>query len=92
MSAVEGKRPPKPKNAPALGFCDSLWDLAERCWDGKPELRPKVTEVASRLGVAAAAWNGVMAPHAPTESIVVETPEPISDSVVHCKLHIPAIP
>ena len=80
---VEGRRPPKPKNAPDLGFCDSLWDLVQRCWDGKPELRPKATEVASRLGIAAAAWNGVMAPHVPIESIVPETPDPISDSAAH---------
>ena len=90
---VEGKRPPKPKNASGLGFCDSLWEFVERCWDGKPELRPRVTEVASRIGVAAAAWNGVMAPHAPIESIMSETPEPTSDSVAPCcKLHIPTIP
>ena len=88
MSVVEGKRPPKPENASDIGFSDPLWGFVERCWDGRLELRPKVTEVVSQLGRAAAAWNGVMAPHVPIENVVDETPEPISDSMAHCKLHI----
>ena len=88
VSVVEGKRPSKPENASGTGFSDSLWDFVERCWDGKLELRPKVTEVASQLSKAAAAWNGVMAPHAPIENAEPETPEPMSGSMELCKLHI----
>ena len=88
MSVVEGGRPPKPENASDIGFSDSLWDFVERCWDGKLELRPNVTEVVSQLGGAAAAWNGVMAPHAPIETVVSEAPELISESLAHCQLHI----
>ena len=88
VNVVEGKRPPKPENASDIGFSDSLWDFVERCWDGKLESRPMVTEAVSQLGRAAAAWNGVMAPHAPIETVVSEAPEPISESMAHCKLHI----
>ena len=88
MSVVEGKRPRKPKNASDLGFSDSLWDFAQRCWDGTLALRPKITEVVSQLGEAAASWNGVMAPHVPVEYVVPDAPEPDSDSIRHCKLHI----
>ena len=88
VNVVEGKRPPKPENASDIGFSDELWNFVERCWDEKLELRPKVTEVVSQLGRAAAAWNGVMAPHAPIENVVSETPEPISESLAHCKPHI----
>ena len=86
MIVVEGKRPPKPENASDIGFSDPLWDFVEHCWDGKLELRPEVIEVVSQLGRAAAAWNRVMAP--PHENVVPETPGPIPDSSVHCKLRI----
>jgi len=59
---LRGKRPVKPENAPAIGFSDSLWDLARRCWDGKIELRPEVGEVVTHLGEAAAEWDGLMPP------------------------------
>ena len=88
MSVVEGMRPPKPRNASDLGLSDSLWDFVQRCWDGRLELRPTITEVVSQLGKAAAAWDGVMAPHALIENIVTEIPEPELDSMVHCKFCI----
>ena len=88
LSVVEGKRPAKPKNASDIGFSDSLWDFAQRCLDGTLESRPKITEVVSQLGGAAAAWNGVMAPHVPVEGVAPESPEPDPDSMEHCKHHI----
>ena len=88
VSVVEGKRPVKPKNAPDLGLSDLLWDLVQRCWNGKLELRPTITEVVSQLGRAATAWGGVMPPHALVENIVSEIPEPASDPIEHCKLCI----
>ena len=87
MSVIEGKRPPKPQNASGLGFSDSLWDFAQRCWDGTSALRPKITEVVSQLGEATAAWNGVMAPHVVVEDDVPGTEEVESKSMSHCKLH-----
>jgi len=90
VSVVEGKRPSKPENASDLGFSDSLWDFVERCWDGKLELRPNVTEVASQLSKAAAAWDGVMAPHALIENVVAETPEPMSGSMELCNIFPPS--
>ena len=77
---VQGKRPSKPGNASGLGFSDSMWDFVERCWDGNLELRPKVTEVVSQLGRAAAAWNGVMAPQVPIENVVFEVLPTMSES------------
>ena len=59
-AVVHGKRPDKPENASAIGFSDSLWNFAQRCWDGKIELRPKVGEVITHLREAAANWDGRM--------------------------------
>ena len=88
MSVVEGKRPRKPKNALRIGLSDPLWDFVRRCWDGRSELRPTVTEVVLQLGRAAAGWNGAMEPHVLIKGIVSETTEPESESREHCKLHI----
>jgi len=57
-----GERPAKPENASAIGFSDSLWDFTERCWSGDIEARPKVGEVVTHLGEAAAKWDGLMPP------------------------------
>ena len=88
VNVIGGKRPPKPRNAPDIVISDSLWDFVERCWDGKRELRPKVTEVVSQLEKAAAAWNGVMVPQALIENVMSGTPNPMYDSVAYRKLHI----
>ena len=88
MSVVEGKRPSKPENASNLGFSNSLWDFAQHCWDGKLALRPKISEVVSQLGEAAAAWNGVMAPHVVVEDDVPETQEPELDFMAYCEFHM----
>ena len=62
LNVVEGVRPHKPENASAIGFSDSLWRFTQRCWDGEMELRPKVAEVVTELGRAAAGWVGIMLP------------------------------
>jgi len=60
---LRGKRPDKPQNAATIGLSDSLWNFAQRCWDGKMESRPEVGEVVAHLGEAAGNWNGLMPPH-----------------------------
>jgi serine/threonine protein kinase len=84
-SVVGGKRPEKPVNASALGFSDSLWDFAQRCWDGDMKLRPKVWEVATCLENTAANWSGLMAPGVQAEYVVED---PMSDSMQHCELKV----
>jgi serine/threonine protein kinase len=61
-SVVQGLRPTKPENAPAIGFSESLWSFVQLCWNGKKERRPEIAEVARHLGEAAANWHGVMSP------------------------------
>ena len=88
MSVMEGRQPSKPENASDIGFSNSLWDFVQRCWDGTSALRPKITEVVSQLGEAAAGWNGVMTPHVVVEDDVPGTEEMESESMAHCKFHI----
>ena len=38
LDVVQGVRPTKPENAPAIGFSDSLWSFVQRCWDGEMKL------------------------------------------------------
>lgn len=57
-----GERPPKPDNGPDIGFCETLWCFAERCWNAEVGLRPKVGEVVALLGEVAANWVGLMPP------------------------------
>ena len=63
FSALNGRRPDKPEDASTIGFSDSLWDFTQRCWDVDMKLRPSIGEVVTRLGEAAANWNGLMSPH-----------------------------
>jgi len=65
---LRGMRPTKPDNSSTIGFSDPLWAIAQRCWDGKMELRPKVGEVVAHLREAAASWNGLMPPSSQAES------------------------
>jgi len=77
---LRGKRPEKPENALAIGFSDSLWGFTQRCWDGKMESRPKVGEVVTHLGEAAADWVGLMPPCAHAENFASCSEEETSDS------------
>jgi len=88
MNVVQGVRPTKPESASAIGFSDPLWSFVQRCWDGEMGLRPKATEVISQLERAAAGWDGVMPACAQVESVVSAVPDPVSDSMAHCKLWI----
>ena len=85
---IDGKRPDKPENASVIGFSDSLWGFAQRCWDGKMELRPKVEEVVTHLGEAAANWSGLMPPSVQTENVASEDVEDTTDTVKYSELEI----
>ena len=92
LNVVQGVHPPKPENASAIGLSDILWRFIQRCWDGDIESRPKVSRVASHLEKAAAEWVGVMPPCAQIESTTSASPEPVSDSMVHCKFYVLVFP
>ena len=79
FEVIEGLRPAKPENASSIGFSDLLWSFVERCWDGDMNLRPKVAEVVTHLGEAAANWNGLMPP---------DFGEQTSDSAPHREFEI----
>jgi len=72
-AVVHGKRPNKPENASAIGFSDSLWDFAQRCWDGRMELRPRVGEVVMHLKEAAARRDGQRRESDPDPSLILLT-------------------
>ena len=93
INVIEGKRPSRPENAPAIGFSDPLWGFVQRCWDGNPERRPKTVEVVSQLAKVAVDWDGVTEPRAQIENVATAPPEPNIDSVAHCKpkISIPPI-
>ena len=88
MNVLHGVRPAKPKNAPDIGFSDLLWSFVQCCWDGEMRLRPKVAEVVSQLGQAAADWDGVMPPCAQAESVASASPELPPDSASHRELKV----
>ena len=91
VKVLGGVRPNKPENASNIGFSDSLWSFARRCWDHRMGLRPKAAEVVSQLKRAATDWDKVMPPCAQAED-VVSTLGPASDSAAHGKLQILILP
>ena len=48
---IEGKRPTRP----AYGFADSLWKIAESCWQHERKDRPSIGTVVERLNEASRA-------------------------------------
>ena len=91
VKVLGGVRPNKPENASNIGFSDSLWSFARRCWDHRMGLRPKAAEVVSQLERAATDWDKVMPPCAQAED-VASTLGPASDSAAHGKLQILILP
>lgn len=59
-----GVRPGKPKNAEAIGISESLWELVQKCWGGDKDRRPRIQEVVTEVGSAAAKWHTVTPPSA----------------------------
>jgi len=92
VKVVEGVRPTKPENASTIGFSDSLWSFARRCWDHRVELRPKITEAVSQLERAVTDWDRVMPPCAQAEGVASTSLGPVSDSAAHRKLQILILP
>jgi len=87
-SVIQGKRPAKPGNVLSIGFSDILWGFTQRCWDGDPKLRPKVTEVVMHLEREAANWRGLMPPCSQIENVASNHEEPTSDTLEYCELVI----
>jgi hypothetical protein len=56
-----GLRPARPENAEAIGISESLWELIQKCWDGKNTRRPQVQEVVDGVANAVDNWH-VLAP------------------------------
>ena len=51
--ATGGIRPNRPEDPMAVGFGQGTWELAEKCWDGNWEQRPKACEALEHFrGVA----------------------------------------
>jgi len=92
VKLIGGVRPTKPENASTIGFSDSLWSFARRCWDHRIELRPKIAEVVSQLERAVTDWDGVMPPCAQAEGVASTSLGPASDSAAHGKLQILILP
>ena len=89
---VNGLRPTKPENASSIGFSDSLWSFAQRCWDGDMKLRPKVTEVVTCLDQVAADWDGLMPPCRPAEKVASRSEPLTSDTMNHREFTILILP
>lgn len=83
-----GLRPTRPENASAVGFSDSLWGFAQRCWDREIAQRPKVAEVVTHLAEAAASWDGLMPPCGQAEDVTSVLEEPVSPLAENCKFEI----
>ena len=90
--AHNGKRPPKPENASAIGFSDSLWGFTQRCWDSKMELRPEAGEVVTHFGEAAANWDGLMPPCVRVRRVASTSDEDTSDSTKDGEFEILILP
>jgi len=89
-SVVRGLRPDKPEKASSIGFSDSLWDFAQRCWDGDMKSRPRIAEVVTHLGREAARWNRPMPPCVVVvENAASDSKEPLSDSMQHLGIFEP---
>ena len=59
-----GVRPDLPANAESIGISDSLWKLIRKCWEGEKTRRPRIQEVVTGVGRAAAKWHTDMPPSA----------------------------
>ena len=54
---LNGIRPSKPEAAAHLGLVDELWDILQRCWDEKREVRPDLLIVRACLDVVTPMWH-----------------------------------
>ena len=56
LLVLNGRRPPRPQNREILGLSEDVWMLAERCWDGNPSVRPRITDILSFFESASRHW------------------------------------
>ena len=73
-SVVNGVRPTKPQNAPAIGFSESLWDFVQLCWEGDRTRRPAAAEVVKHLYEVAANWRALMPAIVPEPAMSEQEP------------------
>ncbi|KAF9781364.1 kinase-like domain-containing protein [Thelephora terrestris] len=59
FQVMGGVKPPKPLNALEIGLSDELWELLDKCWQTKRQLRPQVNDVLSRVKSAASACGNL---------------------------------
>ena len=88
---VQGLRPGKPANAPAIGLSESLWNFVQRCWDQDRYSRPRVADVVMHLAGATTNWHGLMPPCSAVENVTPASEEAMSNSMQHSKpkIYIP---
>lgn len=55
--ALEGERPPRPKNSESLGITNEIWDLLELCWAKDVSSRPVINHVVTCLEGAMKHWS-----------------------------------
>ena len=87
-----GTRPSKPENASAIGFSDSVWGLTQQCWVGEKGSRPKVGEVVTLLGEAAAKWDVLTPPSPHVENVAPSITEETTDSTGYSKFETLTLP
>ena len=53
----QGVRPYKPAAAAQLGLVDELWELLQRCWEEKREVRPDLKTIRTCLEGVVPLWH-----------------------------------
>ena len=51
-----GQRPLRPPNREIFGLSGDVWELAEKCWDMDPTVRPHITDILSFFEAASCHW------------------------------------
>ncbi|KAF9789521.1 kinase-like domain-containing protein [Thelephora terrestris] len=54
---LKGIRPYRPKAATHLGLFDELWDILQRCWDERSEVRPELHIIRACLDEVTPMWH-----------------------------------
>jgi len=49
LKIMEGERPVRPWEAQELGLVDSVWNMADNCWQQNPDIRPTMATVVGFL-------------------------------------------
>ena len=60
VRVLGGQLPAKPRNAPALGLSEALWNFVQLCWDKDITRRPPAAEVVRHVREASEGWHTLM--------------------------------